>query len=49
MLRRCWAGAGTSDDWDTVMSGTGAEVFADVSGSMSRGHRRLYGYAHHSV
>ncbi|KLO30339.1 TldD/PmbA family protein [Mycobacterium haemophilum] len=46
------AGTGTPDDWDAAVPGTGAEVFADVAGSLSRGFRgtdRLYGYAHHSV
>lgn len=46
------AGAGTPDDWDAPVPGTGVEVFADVAGSLSRGFRgtdRLYGYAHHSV
>ncbi|MEY8015573.1 metallopeptidase TldD-related protein [Mycobacterium servetii] len=46
------ADAGTPVDWDAPVSGTGAEVFADVAGSLSRGFRgaeRLYGFAHHSV
>jgi predicted Zn-dependent protease len=43
---------GVPADWDAPVSGTGAEVFADVAGSLSRGFRgadRLYGFAHHSV
>jgi predicted Zn-dependent protease len=39
-------------DWDAPVAGTGAEVFADVAASLSRGFRgtdRLYGFAHHSV
>ena len=46
------ADTGTPADWDAPVPGTGAEVFADVAGSLSRGFRgtdRLYGYAHHSV
>ena len=46
------ADAGAPVDWDAPVAGTGAEVFADVAGSLSRGFRgtdRLYGYAHHSV
>lgn len=46
------ADAGTPVDWDAPVSGTGAEVFADVAGSLSRGFGgadRLYGFAHHSV
>lgn len=44
--------AGTPVDWDAPVPGTGAEVFADVAGSLSRGFDgtdRLYGFAHHSV
>ncbi|WAJ43545.1 TldD/PmbA family protein [Mycobacterium sp. Aquia_216] len=43
---------GVPADWDAPVPGTGAEVFADVAGSLSRGFRgtdRLYGFAHHSV
>jgi len=39
-------------DWEAPVPGTGAEVFADVAGSLSRGFRgtdRLYGFAQHSV
>jgi predicted Zn-dependent protease len=46
------ADAGVPADWDAPVPGTGAEVFADVAGSLSRGFRgsdRLYGFAHHSV
>jgi predicted Zn-dependent protease len=46
------ADAGVPVDWNAPVSGTGAEVFADVAGSLSRGFRgadRLYGYAHHNV
>jgi predicted Zn-dependent protease len=46
------ADTGVPVDWDAPVSGTGAEVFADVAGSLSRGFRgtdRLYGFAHHSV
>jgi predicted Zn-dependent protease len=44
--------AGVPADWDAPVPGTGAEVFADVASSLSRGFRgsdRLYGFAHHSV
>jgi predicted Zn-dependent protease len=44
--------AGAPADWDSPVAGTGAEVFADVAASLSRGFRgtdRLYGFAHHSV
>jgi predicted Zn-dependent protease len=43
---------GVPGDWDAPVPGTGPEVFADVTGSLSRGFKgsdRLYGYAHHSV
>ena len=43
---------GAPADWDAPVAGTGAEVFADVAASLSRGFRgtdRLYGFAHHSV
>jgi predicted Zn-dependent protease len=46
------ADAGTPPDWDAPVPGTGAEVFADVAGALSRGFRgtdRLYGFAHQSV
>ncbi len=46
------ADTGTPADWDAPAPGTGAEVFANVAGSLSRGFAgtdRLYGYAHHSV
>jgi predicted Zn-dependent protease len=46
------ADTGVPADWDAPVPGTGAEVFAEVAGSLSRGFRgsdRLYGYAHHSV
>jgi predicted Zn-dependent protease len=46
------ADTGVPVDWDAPVSGTGAEVFADVARSLSRGFRgsdRLYGFAHHSV
>jgi predicted Zn-dependent protease len=46
------ADTGVPDDWDAPVPGTGAEVFADVAVSLSRGFRgtdRLYGYAHHNV
>lgn len=39
-------------DWDAPLPGTGAGVFTDIAGSLSRGFRgadRLYGFAHHSV
>src|SRR6202453_212536 len=41
-----------SAEVDPRVPGTGAEVFADVAGSLSRGFRgtdRLYGFAQHSV
>ena len=46
------ADTGVPADWDAPVPGTGAEVFADVAGSLSRGFRgtdRLYGFAQHSV
>ena len=46
------ADAGVPADWDAPVPGTGAEVFADVASSLSRGFRgsdRLYGFAHQSV
>ncbi|CQD16997.1 CalR5 protein [Mycobacterium lentiflavum] len=46
------ADTGVPADWDAPVPGTGAEVFADVAGSLSRGFAgtdRLYGFAHHSV
>jgi predicted Zn-dependent protease len=44
------SGSGVPDDWDAPLPGTGAEVFADVAGVLSRGFRgvdQLYGYARH--
>jgi predicted Zn-dependent protease len=46
------ADTGVPADWDAPVPGTGAEVFADVASSLSRGFGgadRLYGFAHHSV
>jgi predicted Zn-dependent protease len=46
------ADTGVPADWDAPVPGTGAEVFADVAASLSRGFRgtdRLYGFAQHSV
>jgi predicted Zn-dependent protease len=46
------ADTGVPVDWDAPVPGTGADVFAEVAGSLSRGFAgpdRLYGYAHHSV
>ena len=46
------SGAGTPDDWNLAVPETGAEVFADVAESLTRGFSaadRLYGYAHHLV
>ncbi|HUH72072.1 MAG TPA: TldD/PmbA family protein [Mycobacterium sp.] len=46
------ADTGVPADWDAPVPGTGAEVFADVAGSLSRGFTgtdQLYGFAHHSV
>lgn len=43
---------GVPADWDAPVPGTGAEVFAEVAGSLRRGFAgtdRLYGFAHHSV
>jgi len=43
-------GTDVPEDWDDPISGTGAEVFADVAGSLSRGFGgpdQLYGYARH--
>jgi predicted Zn-dependent protease len=43
---------GVPADWDAPVPGTGAEIFADLAGSLSRGFQgtdRLYGFAHHSV
>ncbi|MBV8929188.1 MAG: TldD/PmbA family protein, partial [Mycobacteriaceae bacterium] len=45
-------GAAAGDDWDDPVSGTGAEVFAGVAGSLARGFSgrdALYGYAHHAM
>src|SRR5271163_2512881 len=47
-----FADAGVPADWGAPVPGTGAEVFADVASSLTRGFRgpdRLYGFAHHSV
>jgi predicted Zn-dependent protease len=44
------SGMGVPDDWDGPLPDTGAEVFADVAGALSRGFRgadQLYGYARH--
>jgi predicted Zn-dependent protease len=44
------SGNGMPDDWDDPLPGTGAEVFADVAGVLSRGFLgvdQLYGYARH--
>ncbi|MEZ0350562.1 metallopeptidase TldD-related protein [Mycobacterium sp. pR1184] len=46
------ADTGVPADWDAPVPGTGAEVFADVAASLSRGFAgtdRLYGFAHHNV
>jgi predicted Zn-dependent protease len=46
------ADTGVPADWDAPVPGTGAEIFADLAGSLSRGFHgtdRLYGFAHHSV
>jgi predicted Zn-dependent protease len=46
------ADTGVPADWDAPVPGTGAEIFADLAGSLSRGFQgtdRLYGFAHHSV
>lgn len=46
------AGGPTPDDWNEAVAETGAEVFADVAESLTRGFTgtdRLYGYAHHLV
>src|SRR6185437_7131996 len=46
------ADTGVPADWESPVPGTGAEVFADVASSLSRGFAgadQLYGYAHHSV
>lgn len=43
---------GVPADWDAPVPGTGAEVFAEVAGSLRRGFAgtdRLYGFAHHGV
>ncbi len=44
--------AGVPDDWDAPVPSTGAEVFGDVAGSLSRGFRsadQLYGFAFHRL
>lgn len=46
------SGAGEPDDWDAPVPGTGAEVFDDIAGSLSRGFRgadTLYGFARHEL
>ncbi|MEB3061513.1 MULTISPECIES: metallopeptidase TldD-related protein [Mycolicibacter] len=46
------AGTDVPDDWDADVPGTGADVFADLAGSLSRGFRgadQLYGFARHEV
>jgi predicted Zn-dependent protease len=46
------SGTDVPQDWDDAVPGTGAEVFADVAGSLVRGFRgadTLYGFAHHVV
>jgi predicted Zn-dependent protease len=46
------ADTGVPGDWDAPVPGTGAEVFADVAGTLSRAFNDpdlLYGFAHHSV
>jgi predicted Zn-dependent protease len=45
-------GWGVPPDWDAPVPGTGAEVFAGIADSLTRGFRgadQLYGYAHHVV
>jgi predicted Zn-dependent protease len=45
-------GTDVPERWDVAVAGTGAEVFADIAGSLSRGFRgpdTLYGFAHHVV
>jgi predicted Zn-dependent protease len=45
-------GLGAPDNWDADVPGTGAEVFAHIAQSLSRGFRgpdTLYGFAHHVV
>jgi predicted Zn-dependent protease len=45
-------GTDVPDDWDAAVPGTGAEVFAGLAGSLSRGFRggdQLYGFARHQV
>jgi predicted Zn-dependent protease len=45
-------GTDVPEHWDAAVPGTGAEVFADIAGSLSRGFRgpdTLYGFAHHVV
>ncbi|MGH3552258.1 MAG: metallopeptidase TldD-related protein [Mycobacterium sp.] len=44
------SGTGAPENWDAPAPSTGAEVFADVAGELSRGFRgadQLYGYARH--
>ena len=45
-------GTDVPDDWDAPVPATGAEVFSDVAGSLSRGFRgadQLYGFAYHRL
>ncbi len=45
-------GSDVPDNWDAAVPGTGAEVFANIADSLSRGFRgpdTLYGFAHHVV
>jgi predicted Zn-dependent protease len=45
-------GSDVPPDWDAPVPGTGAEVFAGIADSLTRGFRgadQLYGYAHHVV
>jgi predicted Zn-dependent protease len=45
-------GSGVPADWDDPVPATGAEVFTDVAGVLSRGFKgsdQLYGFAHHAL
>jgi predicted Zn-dependent protease len=45
-------GTDVPEDWDAPVPATGAEVFGDVAGSLSRGFRgadQLYGFAYHRL
>jgi predicted Zn-dependent protease len=45
-------GADAPGDWDAPVPVTGAEIFGDVAGSLSRGFQgadQLYGFAHHRL